>query len=317
MRIVFFGTPEAAVTSLDRLLRAGFAVPLVITQPSRPAGRGLKPTDSAVKRYSLERGIPVLEPDKIRREATVVGNITAASPDIGVVVAYGQIMPASVIYLPPLKTLNVHFSLLPRYRGAAPVQWAVLNGESETGVSIIELNEKMDEGDVLAQVRTDIGPEEDAVELENRLAVMGAELLVECLTKIDKLERRPQDHSLATYAPRLKKEGALIKWTSSAADVGRRVRAFAGQPGAFTFFRGLRLIVWKGRVLGTAAPAGTPPGTIVGVAREGVSVACGDGRTYLITSVQAEGRRRLEAWTFSQGARIRSGEVLADYSSRT
>lgn len=317
MRVVFFGTPESAVTSLDRLIRAGFEVPLVITQPSRPAGRGLKPADSEVKKYSLERGIPVLEPEKIRKDETVVGNIRAALPDIGVVVAYGQIMPVSVIYLPPRKTLNVHFSLLPRYRGAAPVQWAVLNGESETGVSVMELNEKMDEGDVLAQVRTDIGPEEDAVELEKRLAVMGAELLVDCLTKIDKLERRPQDHSLATYAPRFKKEDALINWTSSAADVGRRVRAFAGQPGAYTFFRGLRLIVWKGRVPGAAAPAGAAPGTVVGVAREGLSVACGDGLTYLISSVQAEGRRRMEAWTFSQGARIRSGEALAAYSSST
>jgi methionyl-tRNA formyltransferase len=317
MRIVFFGTPEAAVTCLDGLLRAGFAVPLVITQPSRPAGRGLKPADSAVKKYSLARGIPVLEPERIRRDEAVVWNIKAAAPDIGVVVAYGQIMPASIIYLPPLKTLNVHFSLLPRYRGAAPVQWAILNGESETGVSIMELNEKMDEGDVLAQVGTDIGLEEDALELEKRLAVMGAGLLVECLKKIDRLERRPQDHSLATYAPRLKKEDALIRWTSSAVDVDRRVRAFAGQPGAYTFFRGLRLIVWKGRVPGTAAPAGIAPGTIADVGREGISVACGDGRTYLISGLQAEGRKRMDAWSFSQGARIRSGEVLAGYSSST
>jgi methionyl-tRNA formyltransferase len=317
MRIVFFGTPEAAVTCLDGLLRAGFTVPLVITQPSRPAGRGLKPADSAVKRYSFERGILVLEPEKIRRDEAVVESVRAAAPDVGVVVAYGQIMPASIIYLPPRKTLNVHFSLLPRYRGAAPVQWAILNGESETGVSIMELNEKMDEGDVLAQVRTDIGPEEDAVELEKRLAAMGAELLVDTLGRMDSLERRPQDHSLATYAPRLKKEDALIIWTSGAVDVDRRVRAFAGQPGAYTFFRGLRLIVWKGRVPGTAVPAGIAPGTIVDVGREGLSVACGDGRAYLISGLQAEGRKRMDAWAFSQGARIRIGEVLAGYSSST
>ncbi len=190
MRIVFFGSPASALPSLQGLLERGHSVGLVITQPDKPAGRGRRMTPSAVKRFALERDIPVLQPFNIRTDGTVLGRIQDAGPDLNVVVAYGQIIPAPVIYFPRHHSLNVHFSLLPKYRGAAPVQWAVLNGEKETGVTIIELNEKMDEGAILARAGTTIGPRETAGELESRLAVIGAGLLLQTLDGLGPSRRR-------------------------------------------------------------------------------------------------------------------------------
>jgi methionyl-tRNA formyltransferase len=309
MRIVFFGSPAAALPALEALLKAGHDVPLVVTQPDRPAGRGRQLTPSPVKRFAREHGLPTIEPERIRRDESVLPRLQAAEPDIQVVVAYGQIMPGPVIYLPPLHTVNVHFSLLPRYRGASPVAWAVLNGETKTGVTIFELNEKMDEGDVYAWEETPIGPEETTAGLEGRLAAIGAELLVRTLARIRELTRHPQDHARATYARKIIKEDGLLTWTDEAAVIDRKVRAFQPWPSAFTFQQGKRLIIHHGRPV--PGPAGErPAGEVLEAGKEGLTVACGNRTAYRITSLRVEGRPTMDAYAFFLGGGIRPGDAL-------
>ncbi len=306
MKVVFFGTPASALPSLSHLIEAGHAVELVITQPDRPAGRGRRLAPSPVKQFALDRGIPTLEPEKIRKDASVLPRLEALRPDIQVVVAYGQIIPGPVIYLPPHHTVNVHFSLLPEYRGAAPVQRALLNGDAETGVTIIELDEKMDEGPVLAEWRTPVGPRETAPELEARLAESGAHLLLETLSRIDTIVPRPQDHSRASLAPKVKPEDGRIDWTRTSAEVDRIVRALAERPGAYTSLGGRRILIHRGRVTGAAAP-GRSAGEVVSATKDGLGVACGDGSVYLVEELLPEGKKRMTAHVFSLGARIGAG----------
>ncbi len=313
MRIAFFGSPAAALPCLERLLEAGHSVVLVITQPDKPAGRGLAAVPSPVKKFALSRDLPVIEPARIRKDETLPERIRAFGPDIGIVVAYGQIIPASILYLPPLKTLNVHFSLLPKYRGAAPVQWAILNGERTTGVTIMELNERMDEGGVLRTVETDILPGETASDLEKRLADMGAGLLLDTLQRLDGLKSVAQDHSRATYAPKLSKDDARLAWSDPSDAVERKVRAFTSRPGAFAFFKGRRLIILKGQAEPPSAgpdTAGSAPGTVVSCSRKGISVACGMGTVFTIAAVKPEGKSAMEAHAFALGARIKGGEIF-------
>ncbi len=309
MNVAFFGSPASAIPSLERLLEAGHSVSLVVTQPDKPAGRGRRLTPNAVKAFAAGRGISVLEPLKIRQDQTVLGRLREAGPDIIIVVAYGQIIPDDIIYAPPHHALNVHFSLLPKYRGAAPVQWAVLNGETETGVTIIELNDRMDEGDMLASVATPIGPRETAAGLETRLAVMGAELLLRTVDGIGGVTRVPQDHGRASLAPKIRKEDGRIEWSESAVRIDRRVRALADRPGTYTFFRGRRLQLHGGRPL-DASMEGRTPGEILSSSREGLLVVCGGGSVYLAEDVQPEGRTRMPAYGFSLGAKIEPGEIL-------
>ncbi len=309
MRIVFFGSPASALPSLRGLIEAGHSLELVVTQPDKPAGRGRRLTPSAVKAFALERGLPVLEPARIRKDDSVLPRLREVRPDIHVVVAYGQIIPGAIIDFPQHRSLNVHFSLLPKYRGAAPVQWTVLNGDPETGVTIIVLNERMDEGDILAQVRTGVGPRETAAELESRLAVMGAGLLLGTLGRLEDLIPVPQDHGLATLAPKIGKELGLIAWSEPAWAIDRKVRALAERPGAYTFFRGRRLGLYIGRPPAARAE-GRRPGEIISVGKDGLAVACGDGGAYLIEVLQPEGRARMSARDFANGAKIRVGETL-------
>jgi len=310
MKIVFFGSPEAALPSLEKLLESGHSVEMVITQPEKAAGRGLKTAPSAVKKFAVSRGIPVLEPQKIRTDLTVPQRLKQIEPDINIVVAYGQIIPASIIYLPVHKTLNVHFSLLPKYRGAAPVQWAILNGETKTGVTIMELNEKMDEGDILRTAETEILPNENAHELEKRLAVIGASLLGKTLQEINEIKRIPQDHSQATYAPKIKKEDGRINWSDQGLDIERRIRAFACRPGAFTFFRGQRLTILAGSLEGHEPDRpSSSPGAIVAWSKKGISVACGSG-IFTIEVLRPEARNKMSAHAFAIGARIGSGDYF-------
>ncbi|MGA2533633.1 MAG: methionyl-tRNA formyltransferase [Candidatus Aminicenantales bacterium] len=309
MRIVFFGSPTSALPSFRKLLDGGHSVGLAITQPDKPAGRGRRMTSSPVKAFALERGIPVIEPGKIRKDESVLPRIRDAGPDIHVVVAYGQIIPASIIYYPRHHSLNVHFSLLPKYRGAAPVQWAVLNGEVETGVTIIELNERMDEGDILAQAKTRIWPRETAGELEIRLADLGANLLVQTLEAVDSLPHLPQDHSRASLAPKIQKEDGRIGWSESAEFIDRKVRALAERPGTFTFFRGRRLQVHRGRPI-EAGRHSARPGEVLDAGKDGLKVACGAESTYLIEELQPEGKKRMSASEFRLGAKIDPGELL-------
>jgi methionyl-tRNA formyltransferase len=309
MRIVFFGSPRAALPSLERLIEGGHAIALVITQPDKPAGRGKEPSPPPVKKAALDRGIPVLQPEKIRKDQRVLEVLKSTAPDINVVVAYGQIIPAAITDLPRFKSINVHFSLLPRYRGAAPVQWAILNGEEKTGVTIFELNERMDEGDILSWREVDIRPREKANELEGRLSHIGADLLVRTLDQIGKLPHIPQEHARATLAPRLHKDQGRIDWTKDCISVDRMVRAFSPWPGAYTFFHGQRLIVHEGTPLPAPFPA-QPPGRILEVRKEGPLAGCVGGGAYLITRLQRENRKEMAAGDFLRGTKMEVGDCL-------
>jgi len=314
MRIVFFGSPVSALPSLEALLQAGHSVVLAVTQPDRPAGRGRRPAPSAVKSFALERGIPTIEPARIRTDAAAPERIRAAAPDVNVVVAYGQIIPGAIHYFPRYHSLNVHFSLLPLYRGAAPVQWAVLNGDAESGVTIIELNDRMDEGDILAREAAAVGPRETAADLEARLAVLGASLLASTLDRIDRIERVPQDPALATLAPKFRKEDGRIAWADTAAAVDRRVRALAERPGAYTFFGTRRLGIVSGRPAGSPEcppPGGRPgPGTVLAAGKAGIEVACGAATSYVVEELRPEGKNAMTAYAFSLGTRISPGDIL-------
>jgi methionyl-tRNA formyltransferase len=309
MRIVFFGSPGAALPSLERLIEGGHEVALAITQPDKPAGRGKAPTPPPVKKAAGALGIPVLQPLKIRKDPGVLEALIAIAPDINVVVAYGQIIPASLTDLPRFKSINVHFSLLPKYRGAAPVQWAILRGEEKTGVTIFELNERMDEGDILSRLEVDIRPREKANELEERLARLGADLLVETLEGIAHLPRIPQEHAQATLAPRLHKGQGRIDWAKDCVSIDRMVRAFSPWPGAHTLFRGERLIIHEGTPLPGPATA-APPGQIIELRKEGPLIACGGDGAYLIVRLQRENRKEMAAVDFLRGTKMEIGVRL-------
>jgi len=310
MRVVFFGSPEAALPSFAALLEAGHDVVLTVTQPDRPAGRGKKLAGSAVKAFASGRGIPVIQPERIRRDPAAFEAIRASSADVHVVVAFGQIIPASIINLPTWRSVNVHFSLLPKYRGAAPVQWAILRGEKRTGVTIFRLNEKMDEGDILSTSETEILPVETAGELETRLAGIGADLLKRTLERIASIPLIPQDHSAATLAPKLIKDEGRIDWAAPGIEVERKVRAFTPRPGAFTFRQGVRLNLLKGRLIEAAAPAAAVPGTVLAVSGAGIDLVCGGGSAYRILSLQPESRKAMEARAYAAGGRVAAGEIL-------
>jgi methionyl-tRNA formyltransferase len=312
MRVVFFGSPEAALPSIRALRDAGHEIPLVVTQPDRPMGRGKQLLPGPIKRFALDHGIPVVQPEKIRLDPEILDRLRAAAPDIQVVVAYGQILPMPVVALPQHWTINVHFSILPRFRGAAPVAAAIAAGETRTGVTIFRLNEKMDEGDVLSGEETEIGPAETAGELEARLAELGAGLLLRTLTQIETIVPRPQDHSLATLAPKLRKEDGLLDWKLSALEIDRRVRALTPRPSAYSRLHDGRLIILAGRPEeGVASPAHQgPPGTVVGLSKSGISVACGGGTRYLITRLLPENRMEMDAYAFTLGGGIQTGDFL-------
>lgn len=313
MRIVFFGSPEAALPSLEALLAAGHEIPLVVTQPDRPAGRGRIMAPCPVKALALAKGLPTYEPERIRKDAMAVDRLRAARPDIHIVVAYGQIMPGPVINLPPRRSLNLHFSLLPAYRGASPVSWAIRRGESRTGVTIFRLNEKMDEGDIYASAEEPIGPQDTTGSLERRLAVLGAGLLIETLAGLDRITPRPQAHEAATLAPKLKKEDGRIDWRADAAAIDRHVRAMTPWPSAFTFLEAERLIVLSGRPLSSslASDRDAEPGTVVSAGRDGIMIAC-DGGIYAIGRLQPEGRKAMDAAAWLAGGRIKAGLRLGD-----
>jgi len=311
MRTVFFGSPAAALPSLRALLDAGHSAELVVTQPERPAGRGRRLAPSAVKAFALERRIPVIEPARIRTDAEALERVRAARPDVNVVVAYGQIIPNALHTLPPKRSLNVHFSLLPKYRGAAPVQWTVLNGDPESGVTVIELNDRMDEGDILARESVPVGPRETALALETRLAGLGAGLLVATLARIDSVARVRQDDARATLAPKFRKEDGLVAWTDGARVIDRKVLALGDRPGVFTFFKGKRVGLVRGRVIEPDGPAAAgPPGLVLAVRPAGLSVACGGGTGYLVEELHPEGRSVMAAHAFSLGARLVPGDSL-------
>ena len=308
VRLVFLGTPDFAVPTLEQVLMAGHEVLAVYTQPDRPKGRKQELTPPPVKQAALKHGLEVRQPERIRRP-DVVAELADLAPEVMVVVGYGQIIPQSIIDIPLLGIVNVHASLLPSYRGAAPVQWAVARGEAVTGVTTMRIDAGLDTGDILLMRNTAIGEEEDASQLAGRLAVLGAGLLVETLEGLAVGSIRPvkQDPALATLAPILGKEDGLIDWNWTAREIYNRVRGFVPWPGAHTQFRRVGLHVWRSRV--DPEPASGEPGSIVVRGRRLVA-ACGQGTALELLELQLEGRKRVGAEDFLNGQHPRTGETL-------
>ena len=311
MRLIFLGTPPFAVPTLEKIIDAGHTVLAVISQPDRPKGRGQTLAASAVKEVALRRNLPLFQPERIRRPE-VVAQLAQFQTDAMVVVGYGQIIPQSIIDLPAHGIINVHASLLPRYRGAAPIQWAVVNGETVTGVTTMRIDAGLDTGDMLLRAETAIGAEETALELGNRLAVMGADLLIETLAGIEAgtLVPEKQDPSQATLAPILKKEDGSIDWRAPAAAIHNRVRGMLPWPGAYTKFRGQALHIWKSRVVGDAS------GQVGQLRRAGraVQVICGGGTALELLELQLEGKKRIGGEAFANGQRLQENESFGDLS---
>lgn len=308
MRLVFLGTPAFAVPTLEALVAAGHDVGCVVTQPDRPSGRGQQLTASPVKEAALRFRLPVYQPERIRRPDAVAA-LAGLQPDAIIVVGYGQIIPQSAIDIPPHGIINVHASLLPKYRGAGPVQWAIANGETRTGVTTMRIDAGLDTGDMLLKTETDIGPDETAVELGARLAAMGAKLLVETLERIESIAPQKQDPAQATYAPLLKKEDGLIDWRQPAQAIHNRVRGFQPWPGAYTRFRGQQLHIWKSR--GVAGEPGQPGRLLIHPLRAVCGLPAGNAALELI-EVQLEGRKRIAAEAFANGQRIVAGDILGE-----
>lgn len=311
MRLVFCGTPAFAVPTLDALVTGGHSVELVLTQPDRPSGRGLGVRESAVKRRAGDLGISVAQPEKLRHNSKLQEQMEAIAPDAIVVVAYGRLIPPWMLGLPRFGNLNLHASLLPKYRGAAPIQWAVAKGESETGVTIMRLDEGLDTGDILLQERVPIGMHENAIELASTLARLGPPLMLSALAGLetDTIHATAQNHNRATLAPLLKREDGRIDWSRPATEIYNRWRGFQPWPGAFTSFRERTVIL---HAILPADPPGTawPPGTLRLKAGR-LLVACGEGTQLEILELQIEGKRRLDAAAFLHGVSLAPGERFA------
>jgi methionyl-tRNA formyltransferase len=309
VRILFLGSGSFAVPSLEALLDAGHDVAALVTQPDREKGRGQALAPPPTKPVAERRGLAVLQPRRVR-EPEAQEALRRLAPELSVVVAFGQILPRSVIDIAPRGTVNVHASLLPKLRGAAPIQRAIANGETETGVTTMLIDESLDTGPTLLSRSTTIGTEETAAELEPRLARMGAQLLLETVRGLAEgtVVPIPQDHSRATVAPLLKKEDGRIDWSLAAARVASRARGFHPWPGAFTFHEGRLVKVLRARE--ATAGAATQPGTITAVGPDGVTVACGGGTSVRLVEVQPESRRAMPAAAWAAGARLRPGTRL-------
>lgn len=302
------GTPQTAVPSLQKILNDGHEVVAVYTQPDRPAGRGNKLTSPPVKEFALQNDLKVFQPSRIKTpEASELFKSHAA--DAAVVVAYGRILPKNFLEAFPLGAINVHFSLLPKYRGAAPVNWAIVNGETRTGVTTMQMDAGLDTGDILLQAETEIGAQENSVELMQRLSLIGADLLSETLKHLDKLARIPQNHDWATLAPILKKEDGLISWMLSAREITDRVRGFQSFPTAFTFYKEKKLTIWK------CKPSEIPhtlkqPGEILAAKGDDLLIFCGGDSVLQIDELQIEGKKRMATRDFLNGIKLQTGEKL-------
>jgi len=308
LRIVFCGTPEFALPSLRRLIaEPDFEIAGVVTQPDRPRGRGREIQSSPVKQTAVAAGIPVYQPEKIKSDEAYE-HLKRLAPDAVVIIAYGQIVSQRLIDIPRLGWINVHGSLLPKYRGAAPIHWAIVNGERRTGLTTMRIDAGLDTGPMLLKYETEIGADETAPDLTVRLAEAGGPLVVETLRRLDRGEVAPvaQDNSQATFAPILKKDDGRIDWSLSAYKTYNRIRGMQPWPGAFTTFRGKNCRIW-GQPLETLA-AGPTPGAILPSKEDGLGVICG-GRTVLrVDHIQLEGRKRVTGGEFLSGARIGPGE---------
>jgi methionyl-tRNA formyltransferase len=336
MRLIFMGTPEFAVPTLARLIKDGHDVAAVFTQPDKPSGRGKHLHAPPVKTLAGNHGVSVYQPAKIKTNEEVRALFESIAPDACIVAAYGKILPEWLLAIPRLGCINVHASLLPKYRGAAPINWAIANGETETGITIMQMDKGMDTGPMLARRSLTIGDDDTAVDLSTRLSELGAELLSDTLPRLERgeLVPEPQDNSLASYAPLLKRDDGLIDWDMPAAAIANRVRAFQPWPASYTWYRGGRLTIWRAtpagskradrkfpdtaRQAGTIASSGSQAeegaspgtGTLINNTPDQLTVLCGGGTLLLITDVQPEGKRRMTARDFVNGARAVIGERL-------
>ncbi len=316
MKAVFLGTPDFAVPTLDALVAAGHTVLEVITQPDRPKGRKQELTPSPVKAAALRHNLPVYQPERIRRPDSVE-HLRALAPDVMVVVGYGQIIPQSIIDIAPLGIINVHASLLPELRGAAPIQWSIARGYKTTGVTTMRIDAGLDTGDTIHFHETEIGPDETAPELSSRLAESGAELLIRTLADLaaGRVTPQPQDNARATLAPILKKEDGRIDWNHSAQSIHNLIRGFQPWPGAHTSFRGQSLHLWRSRLVphlpfnGDLKPGALfHPGALIH--KNGVFAVGGDGVPLELLEVQLEGRKKMSAEIFANGHRLTQTEQL-------
>src|SRR5580692_12175227 len=307
MNLVFAGTPSFAVPTLEKLVEAGFHVRLVVTQPDRPRGRGMETTASPVKQSALRLGIPVLQPDKIKHNPDFQAELSALNPDAIVVVGYGRIIPQWMLDLPPFGNLNLHASLLPKYRGAAPIQWAIANGETVTGVTTMRIDAGLDTGDILQQQELAIAADDTAETLASRLAVIGADLMVDtlCSLQAGTLHPRPQDNSQASLAPILKKEDGLVNFSRTAVEIINRIRGFQPWPGAYTKFRGKTLQIIQARPATEAVPQSE-----LHADANRLIVGCGNHTSLELLEIQLEGKRRTPAADFLRGYRPHPGEKL-------
>jgi methionyl-tRNA formyltransferase len=305
--LVFCGTPRFAVPTLEKLVEAGFCIHLVVTQPDRPNGRGLDLVASPVKQSALKLNLPVTQPDRIKNNDEFRSQLSALKPDAIIVVGYGRIIPQWMLDLPPMGNINLHASLLPKYRGAAPIQWAIANGESVTGVTTMRIDAGQDTGDILLQEKLPITADDTSETLAPKLADVGANLMVQTLRALEAgtCEPRKQDDAQASLAPILKKEDGQVDFSRIATEIFNRMRGFQPWPGAYTNFRGKTLQIFKA----LPVPGGLPPGEL-GLVANRLLVGCGNSTALELLEIQLEGKKRTSARDFVQGYRPKPGERL-------
>ncbi|KIO50456.1 methionyl-tRNA formyltransferase [Nitrosospira sp. NpAV] len=307
MKIIFAGTPPFSVPALEALANAGHEIALVLTQPDRPSGRGMKPTASAIKLLAQQRKLTVLQPYSLK-QPELHAQLAAINADVMIVVAYGLILPSAILSIPRLGCLNIHASLLPRWRGAAPIQRAILAGDQETGITIIQMDRGLDTGAILLQRSVAIAQNDTAQTLHDRLALLGAVCIVEALAHLcgNMLAEAPQDEIAATYAPKLEKKEAEIDWRLSAENINRVVRAFNPRPGAYSQVCGNSMKIWQAKV---AVDAAGQPGEVVATGRDGIVVACGKGSLVLEVLQRSDGKK-MGAAEFLSGHSLRPGDLF-------
>lgn len=310
IRIVYMGTPDFAVEPLEAIIKAGYEVAAVVTQPDKQKGRGKEVKMTPVKECALRHGIPVFQPVKIK-EPEAVAELEKYQADLFVVAAFGQLLSEEILNMPEYGCINIHASLLPAYRGAAPIQWAVLNGEKESGVTIMQMDKGLDTGDMLLKRSVELSPKETGDSLHDKLMHLGAELIVEALSKLEKGELVPekQKDELSSYAKKLTKAMGQIDWSKDAVSLERWIRGLNSWPSAYTFFGGKTLKIWEAQVTEENGAQKAEPGQVVSVSRESFTVACGQGELQIL-SLQLEGKKRVSTREFLLGYQVEPGMIL-------
>lgn len=310
IRIVYMGTPDFAVEPLEAIIKAGYEVAAVVTQPDKQKGRGKEVKMTPVKECALRHGIPVFQPVKIK-EPEAVAELEKYQADLFVVAAFGQLLSEEILNMPEYGCINIHASLLPAYRGAAPIQWAVLNGEKESGVTIMQMDKGLDTGDMLLKRSVELSPKETGDSLHDKLMRLGAELIVEALPKLEKGELVPekQKDELSSYAKKLTKAMGQIDWSKDAVSLERWIRGLNSWPSAYTFFGGKTLKIWEAQVTEENGAQKAEPGQVISVSREGFTVACGQGALQIL-SLQLEGKKRVLTREFLLGYQVEPGMIL-------